>query len=53
MKSFFEIHTELYFQSEGVLSTDIDNVNIIYSADSSNKIRLESLQWKGLNLNNQ
>jgi hypothetical protein len=53
MKSFFEIHTELYYQSEGVLSTDIDGVMLTYATNSSNKTKLESLNWKGLNLNIQ
>ena len=51
MKSFFEIYTELYYQSEGILSTDIDGVALAYTKNSSNKIKLESLKWKGLNLN--
>lgn len=51
MKSFFEIHTELYFQSEGILSTDIDGVTLAFNKNSSNKIKLESLKWKGFNLN--
>lgn len=51
MKSFFEIYTELYYQSEGIISTDIDGVALAYTKNSSNKIKLESLKWKGLNLN--
>ena len=51
MKNFFEIHTEIYYQSDGVLSTDIDDVILIYSAGSSDKIRLETLKWNRLNLN--
>jgi len=50
MKSFFEIQTELYFQSDGLLSTDIDGVNIVYKQNSSNEIELEILKWKDLSL---
>jgi hypothetical protein len=51
MKSFFEIYTELYYQSEGILSTDIGGVTLTFNKNSSNKIKLESLKWKGSNLN--
>lgn len=50
MKTFFEIQTELYFQSEGLLTTDIDGVELNYIRKSSDKIALESLKWKDLKL---
>lgn len=50
MKSFFEIHTELYFQSEGILSTDIDGVILRYTINDSKELKLKSLQWKQLAL---
>jgi len=50
MKSFFEIHTELHFQSDGVLTTDIEGVNLTYAMNASNEIKLKLLQWKGLDI---
>lgn len=50
MKSFFEIHTELYFQSDGVLATDIDGVEIKYKKNSSDVLKLQYIQWLHLNL---
>ncbi|PWL37373.1 hypothetical protein DKG77_16525 [Flagellimonas aquimarina] len=50
MKSFFEIQTELYFHSEGVLSTDIDDVFLHYSTNPSNGAFPNTLKWKGLSL---
>jgi len=50
IKSFFEIHTELYFRVEGVLSTDIDQVELIYSSDENENIIVDSLNWKGITL---
>ncbi|WP_412985978.1 hypothetical protein [Pontimicrobium sp. IMCC45349] len=50
MKSFFEIHTELYFQSDGVLATDIDGVEIKYNKNSSGVLKLQYIQWQHLNL---
>ncbi|WP_372801571.1 hypothetical protein [Lutibacter sp.] len=49
MKSFFEIKTELYFQSEGIISTDIKNVYLKY-INNNGKINLNSLVWKKLEL---
>lgn len=43
IKSFFEIHTELFYQSEGILNTDISNVTISYDPKT---YRLLSLNWK-------
>jgi len=51
MKSFFEINTQLYFQSNGIISTDIKDVFLTYSIDDPSQIRLESLKWKGHILN--
>ncbi len=50
MKSFFEIHTELHFKTEGTLSTDIENVTMTYSSTSSKEIKLETLEWNELSL---
>jgi hypothetical protein len=50
MKSFFEIHTELYFQSDGMLATDIDGVEIKYNKNSSGVLKLQYIQWLHLNL---
>ncbi|CAM1347381.1 S41 family peptidase [Tenacibaculum crassostreae] len=50
IRSFFEICTELYYQSEGVLSTDIENVFLKYSKSSSGKIKIETVKWNNLNL---
>lgn len=47
MKSFFEIHTQLYNYSEGVLSTDISDVFINYTSDIAGKLYLTSIDWKG------
>lgn len=48
MKSFFEIQTELYLNSEGVLSTDIDGVKLNFTQNDSKEVKLESLKWKQL-----
>ena len=50
MKSFFEIHTQLYWQSEGLFSTDISKVFINYSTDVKGKLYLTSIDWKGVKL---
>ncbi|MCF2875246.1 MULTISPECIES: hypothetical protein [unclassified Tenacibaculum] len=50
IRSFFEISTELYYQSEGILSTDIENVFLKYSKNSSGKIKIETIKWNNLNL---
>ncbi|WP_298902938.1 hypothetical protein [uncultured Psychroserpens sp.] len=50
MKSFFEISTELYFLSEGTLSTDINDVFLKYNMEDSNQLKLTALKWKDLNL---
>lgn len=50
MKSFFEIHTELYYESEGELATDIDGVSILYRNSSSSNLELQAINWKGINL---
>ncbi|WP_417785350.1 hypothetical protein [Tenacibaculum sp.] len=52
MRSFFEINTELYFHSEGRLSTDIEGVFIKYEK-KSDKIQPTVLQWKQVNVNIQ
>ncbi len=48
MKSFFEIYTELYFKSEGVLSTDIEGVTLNYTTTNLNEVTLQSLHWNQL-----
>ena len=50
MKSFFEIQTQLYFHSDGVLSTDIEGVFIHYGTDSSGKVLPKTLEWKEYSL---
>lgn len=50
MKSFFEISTQLYHQSHGVISTDIDGVFLKYKEDGSGIATLQHLQWKELKL---
>ncbi|WP_299104302.1 hypothetical protein [uncultured Tenacibaculum sp.] len=50
IRSFFEICTELYYHSEGVLSTDIENIFLKYSKNSSGRIKIETVRWNNLNL---
>lgn len=50
MKSFFEIHSELYFLEENRLSSDIKDVFVKYEIDDSGQLKLMSLQWKGFDL---
>ncbi|WP_431134645.1 hypothetical protein [Psychroserpens mesophilus] len=50
MKSFFELHTELYYKEEGLLSADIDDVFLKYSRSEVNTVKLEHLRWKTLSL---
>ena len=50
MKSFFELSTELYFLSDGTISTDIKDVFLKYKMDESNQLKLTALKWKDANL---
>lgn len=50
MKSFFEIQTQLYFRSQGVLSTDMDDVVLYYGTDSSGKAFPKTLEWNNNSL---
>ncbi|WP_141402434.1 hypothetical protein [Sediminicola luteus] len=47
LKSFFEIHTELYYASEGVLATDIPQVFVHYDIENHT---ITQLDWKGVNI---
>lgn len=44
MKSFFEIHTELYLEAEGLCSSDIEGVYLKYDPVDLNVL---SLEWDG------
>jgi len=48
--SFFEINTELYLNTPGILSTDIIDVFVNYATVSEKQISLTSIDWKGLKL---
>lgn len=50
MKSFFEIHSELYVLEENTLSTDINDVFVKYKIDASGQLKLTLLKWKAFNL---
>lgn len=47
MKSFFELHTQLYYLKEGILATDINDVFVQYKYDELGQLNLKELQWKG------
>jgi hypothetical protein len=47
LKSFFEIHTELYYGSEGVLATDIPQVFVHYNIENHT---ITQLDWKGVHI---
>lgn len=50
IKSFFEFHTQLYYDQEGILSTDIDDVLIRYDISTGRKVKLTQVRWKGVEL---
>ncbi len=50
MKSFFEFNTQLYPQEDGVLSTDIENVSVLYKIGANGKPELSGINWKGIDL---
>lgn len=45
MKSFFEIHTEVYFDSENTLRTDIEGVELSLSTDGNGNMKPTQLTW--------
>jgi len=50
MKSFFEFKTELYFYSEGKLSTDIKEAFLNYKTTENEDVEISDLTWKGKTL---
>jgi len=47
MKSFFEFNSELYFTSEGFLSTDIKDVHLEYNTSENGELKSLVMNWKG------
>lgn len=47
MGNFFELKTELYFEKEGKLKSDIVDVYLEYKLDSNQKAKTLKLYWKG------
>jgi hypothetical protein len=47
MKSFFEIHTELYNDSTGVLNTDINGVKLYFKESLNGTAQPDFLNWMG------
>ena len=47
MMSFFEFHTQLYYEEEGVLSSDLNDVFFEYQTDAQGKPQLKKIRWKG------
>lgn len=47
MKSFFELHSQIYPYSEDVLSTDITDVFIHYTRNITGDYYITSIDWKG------
>lgn len=47
MKSFFEFNAEIYFNQEGLLTTDIKDVTLNYKISKEGKLDTLLLNWKG------
>ncbi len=47
MGNFFELNTELSYEREGKLKSDIVNVYLEYQLDANQKIKTLNLKWKG------
>ncbi|MBV1924635.1 MAG: hypothetical protein KUG68_11480 [Flavobacteriaceae bacterium] len=47
MKSFFEFNSEIYYTSEGFLSTDIKDVYLEYNTSENGELTSLVMNWKG------
>ena len=47
MKSFFELHMELFFRENGVLQTDSPDIRVYYNSDEKGRSSISQIEWYG------